>query len=370
MYQYRYTDALGKRHAIYDRSLADLRKKENSVIEDSKLGIDYNEWNITMLKLVDRYLILKTSKRYNTKVNYQTVLAMLRCDPFCQRKIKDIKVSDAKLWFANLQKNGKRYCTLTNIRGVVKPAFDLAWDEEVIRRNPFSFKMTDVVVNDTVHRVALSQQEQKELLDFFRTDSWYSRYYDDIVVLLETGLRISEYCGLTKKDLDFQNKRINVDHQICREKTAGNNQYFIEPTKTESGKRIIPMTLTVEKALLNILKNRKKVKVEKIVNGYSGFINIDKNGNPKVALHYEHMFKWAREKYDKLYPNNTLPHVTPHVLRHTFCTNMSRAGMDLKALQYLMGHSDASITLNVYTHASFDHAKEELTKISVLREAK
>ena len=59
-----------------------------------------------------------------------------------------------------------------------------------------------------------------------------------------------------------------------------------------------------------------------------------------------------------------VPYLTrPHVFRHTFCTNMANAGMDLKSLQYLMGHSDAGVTMNVYTHASYDHAEQSMQKI-------
>ena len=74
------------------------------------------------------------------------------------------------------------------------------------------------------------------------------------------------------------------------------------------------------------------------------------------------------KKYKKLHPDSPLPHITPHVFRHTFCTNMANAGMDIKALQYVMGHSDASITLNVYTHASYAHAAQQMAKISQLRQ--
>lgn len=69
------------------------------------------------------------------------------------------------------------------------------------------------------------------------------------------------------------------------------------------------------------------------------------------------------KKYGKLYPDKPLPHITPHVFRHTFCTNMANAGMDIKNLQYVMGHSDVGVTLNVYTHSSSDRAAEQMTKI-------
>lgn len=58
-----------------------------------------------------------------------------------------------------------------------------------------------------------------------------------------------------------------------------------------------------------------------------------------------------------------LPKITPHVFRHTFCTNMANLGMDLKSLQYLMGHSDVSVTLNVYTHSSYEKAEESMARI-------
>ena len=130
-----------------------------------------------------------------------------------------------------------------------------------------------------------------------------------------------------------------------------------------SGCRFIPMTDNVYKALKSIIANRKKPSKEWIIDGYSGFLLLDKNGNPKVAMHLEHHFQWALKKYRKLHPDKPLPKITPHVFRHTFCTNMANAGMDLKSLQYLMGHSDAGVTMNVYTHASYDHAEQSMQKI-------
>ena len=116
-------------------------------------------------------------------------------------------------------------------------------------------------------------------------------------------------------------------------------------------------------SLKNILAKRKELRTEWLIDGYSGFILLDKDDKPKVALHIENEMRWAMKKYDKLHPDQPLPHITPHVFRHTFCTNMANAGMDIKSLQYLMGHSDADITMNVYTHASYDRAEASLQKI-------
>lgn len=58
-----------------------------------------------------------------------------------------------------------------------------------------------------------------------------------------------------------------------------------------------------------------------------------------------------------------MPKVTPHVCRHTFCSNMAKSGMNPKTLQYLMGHSDIGVTLNTYTHVGYDDARKELSEV-------
>lgn len=73
--------------------------------------------------------------------------------------------------------------------------------------------------------------------------------------------------------------------------------------------------------------------------------------------------RWAMKKYKKLHPDKPLLHITPHVFCHTFCTNMENTGIGIKTLEYVMGHSDVSITLNVYTHVSLDRAVEQMKKI-------
>lgn len=84
---------------------------------------------------------------------------------------------------------------------------------------------------------------------------------------------------------------------------------------------------------------------------------------PKVAMHLENYMRRMQRKYTKLH-GNTLPTVTPHVLRHTFCTNAQQAMLDIKSLQYIMGHSTASVTLDVYTHSDFDSAERAFRKVS------
>ena len=365
VYQYRYTDFHGKRQTVYASTLQELRQKEKEIQKQVDDGLDYEAGQITVIELIEKYISLKQGVRYNTKVGYQFVLNLVKKEEFGYRKISTIKVSDAKQWFMKLQKDGRGYSTITSVRGVIKPAFQMAYDEDAVRKNPFAFKLTDAVVNDSEQRIALTDEQLEIWMDFIKNDNTYCKYYDEFVVLLETGMRVSEFCGLTKKDLDFKNRRIRVDHQLVRE---WGGKYYVEETKTSSGCRFLPMTDSIYQSLKNMLARRPKVKKEVVVDGYTGFIMLDKNGNPKVALHVENEMRWAMKKYKKLHPDRPLPNITPHVFRHTFCTNYANAGMDIKDLQYLMGHSDAGVTLNVYTHANYAHAADQMAKITEFRQ--
>lgn len=359
-YQYRYNDAFGARKTVYANGLNELRDLEKRIEKDIGDGIDYSKGQMTVYELVERYLSLKQGVRYNTRIGYNFVSNILGKEPFSRLKVSNVKVSDAQKWIIKMYNDGKGYSTLSSICGVVKPAFQMACNEDVIRKNPFDFKITDVVPNNSKKREALTEDEQIEWLSFIKNDKTYCKYYDEFVVLLNTGMRVSEFCGLTSKDLDFNNRKINVDHQLVRER---NGKYYVEKTKTQAGCRFIPMTNEVFQSLKRIIENRPKLKIEPFVDGYTGFILVDKNGNPKIALHIENEIRWSLKKYKKLFPNKPPIIVTPHVLRHTFCTNMINAGMDAKKLQYLMGHSDVSTTLNIYTHMGYEKASEQMLKI-------
>ena len=357
-YMYRYTDVTGKRVCVYARTLEDLRVKEQTIQKELNDGIDYAAGEIIVLDLLKRYIATKTGVRYNTKVGYQFVLNLVSKESFGCLKIRDIKPSDAKQWFIKLYQDGRRYSTITSVRGVLRPAFEMEVEDDIIRRNPFSFQITDVVPNDSKTRQAISGEVKERFLTFIRESRHYSQYYDEIIILLGTGMRVSELYGLTRADLDFEARRIKVERQLTRTRHC---EYYVEKPKTASGERYIPMTDEVYRAFQNAVQRRKQPKVELLIDGHTGFLFLDKDGKPKVAMHLEHVIKRIVDRYNGVHEDK-LPSITPHVMRHTFCTEMANSGIDLKSLQYLMGHSDAGVTLNVYTHASYEAAENAMRK--------
>lgn len=372
-YEYKYQDARGRRKTVYSWKLTpadrvpagkrddiSLREKIKQIQKELNSNITPDGGDFTVLELVEKYISQKTGVRHNTRSNYNFVVNVIKKEAFGQKRIDKIKVSDAKEWLIKMQQvDGRGYSSIHTIRGVVRPAFQMAVDDDLLVKNPFEFQLNTVVVNDSVTREAITRQQERDFLKFVKNDKHFCKYYDGIYILFKTGLRISEFVGLTKKNLDFENNRIIVDHQLQRTRDM---KYVIEDTKTESGERMVPMTPEVKEAFQRILANRKNPKVEPMVDGYSGFLFLDKNGRPMVALHWEKYFQHIREKYNKIYKVQ-MPKVTPHVCRHTFCSNMAKSGMNPKTLQYIMGNSEIGVTLNTYTHLGYEDAEEEMQKI-------
>lgn len=230
-----------------------------------------------------------------------------------------MKTSDAKVFLIKLQQeDGKSYSSIHTIRGVLHPAFQMAVDDDILVKNSFGFQLAGVLVNDAVTRDAISKDQMRKFLKFVHDDVVYCKYYEVVYILFHTGMRISEFCGLTLKNID--------------------------------------------------LENRTAPKVEKSIDGCSGFLFYDDNGMPLVAMHWQHRFNHMVGRYSDIY-RVQMPNITPHVCRHTYCSNMAKSGMNPKMLQYLMEHSDISVTMNVYTHIGFDDAEEELKRMEEFRKA-
>ena len=371
-YIYKYTDPMGKRRTVRSWRLSNtdvtpsgkhptksLREMEDEIHVMLSKGVVNND--ITVLDLVDRYLATLQGIRHNTAAGHKSVRNLLAKEAFGYYRIKNVKTSDAKLFLIKLQKeDGKSYSSIHTIRGVLRPAFQMAVNDDMLLKNPFEFPLIGVIINDSVRREALSPDQEKRFLDFVKSDKYYMKYYDGIYILLNSGVRISEFCGLTRADIDLEKEEITIDHQLLRMRDG---TYVIEKTKTNAGTRVIPMDIGVADAFRRVLKNRKEPKAEPMIDGYSGFLFLDKNEMPMVALHWEHYFKSICDKYNKIY-RLQMPKVTPHICRHTYCSKKARQGMNPKILQYIMGHSDISVTLNTYTHLGLLDAKKEMDKIA------
>ena len=343
-----------------------LRELEKKIGYDLDSLMDPSRKNMTVMELVDRYLATKTGVKHSTKANYKFIRNILEDEDFGGKKIGNVKTSDAKLFLIQLQQSGKRYSTVKSIRGVLRPAFQMAVDDDCLHKNPFAFELAGVVVNDSVTREAITRDQMRKFLKFVRDDNCYCKYYEAVFILFHTGMRISEFCGLTISDLDMENRIIDINKQLQR---TSSMEYIIESTKTNAGTRKIPMTEEVYRCFQAILEDREPPAVEQMIDGHVGFLYLDGQGMPLVAMHWEHRFNHMVHRYNDIF-RVQMPNITPHVCRHTYCSNQARAGMNPKTLQYLMGHSDISVTMNVYTHLGLEDAAAEMARMKVVEEVR
>ncbi|HBL6275280.1 TPA: site-specific integrase [Clostridioides difficile] len=370
-YAYKYTDALGKPQFAYawklvptDRTPAgkrediSLREKEQDIQKDLNDGIDTIGKKMTVCQLYAKQNSHRKNVKRNTVKGRKYLMDILEKDPLGMRSIDSVKLSDAKEWAIRMSDNGYAYKTISNFKRSLKASFYTAIQDDCIRKNPFDFALNTVLEDDTEPKIALSLEQEADCLSFMEQDKTYQKYRDEIIVLLGTGLRISEFCGLTKFDLDFQNRLIHVDHQLLRDSEIG---YYIELPKTKNGDRDIPMTENVYQALKRIVKSRGKAEPI-VIDGYRDFLFLNNDGFPKVACNYESMVRGLVKKYNKCH-EVALPNVTPHTFRHTFCTNMANKGMNPNTLQYLMGHANITMTLGYYAHGSSASAKAEMERL-------
>lgn len=210
-YIYKYYDILHKPHFLYSWKLEptdklpagkkddlSLREKIRLLQKDLADGIDVQGGDMTVLQLVKRYLATKTGVKATTEAGYKTVLNILEKEAFAHLPIKKIHTTDAKTFLIKLQKEDKRsYSSIHSIRGVLRPAFATAVEDDFLRKNSFDFELAKVIINDSVTREAITREQMRKFLTFIKEDEYYRKYYDGIYILFHTGLRISEFVGWT-----------------------------------------------------------------------------------------------------------------------------------------------------------------------------
>ena len=178
---------------------------------------------------------------------------------------------------------------------------------------------------------------------------------------MNTGLRISEFCGLTKQDINFKEGYINVNKQLKPSIEYSGRQ--IEPPKTENAVRRVPMTDEVAERLKKAKRGISKRENNPSLNGMKDFLFISKSGTIMDCKCWEKIFRRIYKGFIKKYPEYEKQEhyspITPHILRHTFCTNLVKAHVDDKSIISIVGHSSITTTMNIYTHYDFKTVSDD-----------
>lgn len=365
-YRYQYSEMGGG--MIHAKTLEELREKEKQIQKDIMDGIYSKLAATTQLNaLFERDMSVKKI-RESTRHNYIAMWDSNVRETLGKMKACDIKNIHIKQFYTKLENEGTRKNTIKNLHSMIRSALELAVQNDLIRKNPASGVKYGGEIKE---KKALTREEQDSLLGFLQKNEIYNIYLPMITIMLGTGLRVSELCGLTWQDIDFKNDVITVNKQLLktRGKAVNGKTLYIEKTKTDNGERTIPMTQAVHKAfreqqkLMLCLERKCFTKVD----GITDFIFVTRNHFPFSVANVNAALKNivnAHNKENEL----ELPHFCAHILRHTAATRMIESGMSPKAVQLILGHSSIKITMDVYVNPDEEHIKEEMKKAeSIIR---
>lgn len=374
-FEYKWTDRFGRRHSIYARSLGELRAKEDKLKKDILEGIVCYNRDQTINDYFDVWKKIKSGVRESTFMTYLRLYQRYIEPKFGSTKLKDLNYSNIVLFYKDLIENhGLGISSVTNINVVLGMILELAIKDGALKTNPCNGAMKELKRKyaDTVKEVpALTQAEQDVFEQFLKRPGVFHSLYPLITVMLYTGIRIGEVGGLRWEDIDFEKEEIHISHTLVFDSstTSKKSEFSLNPPKTKTSERCIPMSPRVKEALLMEKKrhelNGTTCKIQ--LDGYSDFVFLDDNGGlfhyKKLNHRLDRISKVIDDEIQEKGAINGLtsfPHVHSHMLRHTFATRMREAGADIKATADIMGHTEVEITLNTYTDTSKDFKRQEI----------
>ena len=273
-----------------------------------------------------------------------------------------------KAYYAELADKGYSNSTIKDLHNLIKPTLEMLYQDMIIMRNPARISIKSYGYEKREKRV-LTLDEQSRLLEFMRESIVYSKYYNMVKLELEIGLRMGELLGLQWSDIDFEHKTINVNHQLIYKNYGEGSKLYIEKPKTRAGNRVIRMSKNAYNAMIGISDDyhNNGFRCYTDVDGYNDFVFLTCFGNPIMPSAYNDILYNIVRSYNKIACANglePLPHISSHTLRHTACTNLARKRIEPKALQYIMGHSSISMTMDVYNHLGVsEHAESEIIRL-------
>ena len=374
-YEFKWRDKRGNRHSISAVTLEELREKELDVLRDVLDGVKVDKNNLTVNDMYNSWIQLKRGLKENTFSNYKYMYKMFVEPDFGKNRITDLKRSDVRGFYNFLaEEKHVQINTIDSIHTVLHQVLEIAVEDDYLRYNPSDNALKELkkAVNFEVEkRRALTVSEQEIFEAFLRKKGQYHRWYPVFTVMLWTGMRVGEITGLRWCDIDLEEGSINVNHTLVYfDKRAEERCTFaINTTKTKAGERSIPMLPKVKEAFLMEKEYQREcgVKSESVVDGYRDFIFVNRFGN---VQHQGTLNKALRriirdcnfEILDKNKQNDViiLPKFSNHSLRHTFTTRMCEAGVNIKAMQEILGYADAETTMDTYAEATKVLIKSEL----------
>lgn len=375
-YEFKYRDsATFETMSISAPTLDALREAEKEALRGVYSGVKVGSIGLTVNNAFERWEAVKRGLKATTRSNYVYMYKTYVWGDLGKKKLKNVKKSDVKAFYNRLYDGGLKANTLDTIQNVLHQVFDSAIDDGYILINPCDKALKELKAEDRNNRLAnrthldevLDIAQQERFKSFMLDHETFNHWYPVFVVMMETGMRVAEFTGLIWDDIDFTNNIIHVrrNHTYNPDPSTRKSVHHISTTKTVAGFRDIPMRVDVQKAL--DVQKSLKIRCVDTIDGVSGFIFANRDGHVYHQQPLNLALKRISRECNEESLQKGLPllpsHLHCHMLRKTFCTNLARAGVDMKSAMDLMGHSDVETTMGIYTKATKDMKKKAIITV-------
>ncbi len=380
-YQYTYTNENHQRCYVYAYTLEELRRKERQIMMSTWSGIERLGEKVTLNILYDKALSLNPGLKESTKASYRQTYDNHVRNEIGRRDIQTILYSDIMGFYNHLLQDKKLGIkTVQHVHTQLETAFRLAIRDGLIVRNPADGCYANIkkLSGKRQRKIrALTLEEQRTFLEYIYGHPVWGRYHSIFQTMVGTGLRVGELAGLRWDDIDLERRFIDVNHTavyIKRIKGEAKEHISVTSPKTETGKRHVPLIQPVIEALKEEYEIAKSKGFKTVtVDGYTDFVFTQQNGTIYTSMRLDRALveivksfneeEMAIAEYEHR-PPKFLPHISNHMLRHTFCTRLCERDVNIKVIQSIMGHASIQITLDIYAEVSEEKKLAEMDRLA------
>lgn len=365
----------GKRYAVYGATFEEVRVSLIEKIANLNKGISTIPSNYTVAQWLHEWLstyAMPTVKQ-STYISYESYARLHLIPALGCYKLTALSVEQLQRFFNQKQKDNTPLSpkSLRNIYNMLHNCLNQALVNGYLIRNPLLGVKLPTITKKEIKILGL--EEQVALHRAVNESSTLAAF--GIIFTLSTGIRLGELLGLQWGDLDYSNHTIKIRRTVGRLQKVDENGNLIPKTagvstteivtrapKSATAQRVIPLFPKVWDDLM-IYYNKQQELLQ--LSGVSMLPNTPIFSTP-LGLTYEP--RTYEDLFKRILKIAKLPDINFHALRHTFATRALEAGMDIKVLSAILGHAQASTTLNLYAHALPDHKRISMEKMGAFYE--
>ncbi|MBO5238971.1 MAG: site-specific integrase [Lachnospiraceae bacterium] len=360
---------------MHNKDLNVLLEEFESAIKAAMNNVDYRIKHITLDEWFDEWF--ETIKKHDLKETSIPVRKRLYKRTFGffigKHLVSELMPMDIQKAINAMITAEIATSSIMDAKGMLHECLDAAIGNRLLPTNPCLGVVVPKEYKGTAEEIFLLEDEEELFLKDME-NSWYSELFQFMFL---TGVRVGELGGLMWSDIDFKNEMIHIKQSLSCNYGDGEKNMGIVPPKTACSVRDIPFMgnmreiLLAQKDKVDALKRRLGKRWRAV--DMPDLVFVTSMGSPCtryiVAKEINKAVKRINEEaaiiaiQNNQTPAEAIRKFHPHSIRHTFATRCAESGMDMKVAQLLLGHSNISITLTVYTHVSQKKMLAETAKL-------